>query len=172
MGHFRANEPARLWASPLRRRIFQELASGPRTAATVAKAIGARFGQVRYHAAILERARVVRSVRTGRHTYFYRPGAASEQAVLARVALGRVHAARLAEALRNGPASGRELGERLGLPHPTVLRALRRLEAAGVVARCSRGWCARGAGASTARPSGPGQAHAGEDPAPPRNFAD
>lgn len=156
MGYLRAKEPERLWASPLRRRIHDHLAAGgPSTAGAMAKALGARFGQTQYHADILKRAGRLRAVRAGRFTYYYLPGTGAEWAVRARIASERPQVGRLIAAMGDGPASAAALGERLGLPSSTARRALRRLEEAGLVGRCHRGWYVRWQAIDAVRARGP-----------------
>lgn len=66
MGYFRATEPGNLLRPAARRAILERLAAGgPETASDLARALGRRDPNVRYHLRVLMAAGLVRPVKTG-----------------------------------------------------------------------------------------------------------
>lgn len=153
VGYFRATNPKNLLAPPLRRGVLDHLTKhGPSTPGGMARVLGTSFPRIRYHATILERAGVVSSLRTGPHTYYFLAGRGSARDVEVALALRRSRSRAIVAELRERPGSGADLGQRLGLPASAVVRALRRLETAGIVSRGGKDWFLRpeGDGASAA----------------------
>lgn len=157
VGYFRATQPEHLLKPPTRQRVLDRLrAEGPATAGGLARALACRDARVRYHLRILLDAGVVRALKEGPVTIYYAAGSEPADRVRAAVVLGRPQGRAVVEVLRPGPASSREVGERLGISRATALRRLRRLEAAGLVERRHRGWALVPEGRVAAGPPPPG----------------